>query len=1122
MNELLGERQLWWKCCSEAVHTDPAWLFGSDSQELAAWIDVTAPDRPADSVTPTDHAYLLGRALSAPDGRAGEYDEAISRLMEAWGRSGLLSADTAPGPAQPSGRGISGLSPQAASGLSAVIERIAHLQAAGEGRQSTGSRSMVLIAALLMAGAELPKRPLARVPVVFGRSARETGQVTLEQGATGVLELREFPAGPAGLYPDPRAMAGVHSPNGQFAASLGHAWNMAGDRRAGRCVLWRIVLSNDPLPPGRIEGPSLGAAFALGLRELLRYPRSRRPSVAGTRGFFYGLRPRTAVTGALDGSELLLKVSDMDAKLLAARRKGLRLVAPKANQLAVANAPEPGDVRFAETLRQADRYARRFRTGRLITALSLVVAATVPGLVVQHQGAVARDQLATSHRLADVSQSLLQSDPGLAELFAVQAYRHHSDSLTRQALFRAVTASPHLAADVQASGPVSALSASADGRIAFAGTKDGELEQWPLTGTVIGKGQRLGKLPGSVSAVAADGGGGTVAAIDHSTIRVWAAGQQVAAPLIPAGQQPTAVAVSPSGRFVAVSTQTETSGVPPVVRVLDRTTGNTESLDLKGMSGGPTAMAFRSDSQVVAFADDYGIWERISLPGLTRAAGSNVGFGVHNSASALAPDGSYFTYSNTASPLPIWPSDGTPHIDKPSLLATTQTGHPEALALSPGGSWAAAAVGNSLYVSRTVTSGRTPFTPIALPGAGKVSPGTLAFLGKGGSRLISASGDVVSLWDLAQYSRIATQADAAIPVSCNGCRGPSVALSANGLSAAVIDGNNVTADVQKLHPPSAGHQLAQNPPHYGFGAALWKKDGSGIIVVSADGSAQILDPRHGLRVTGTWPRMPDPLHLTDAPAVLQLLPDGGQVAELDSSGTIRFRDTATGKVLRQVDGPRKMAPTSNGSWPLPQGWAAMDTQAAHAAVLDQQAAAISGTRPTVVVTDTATGHSRSIHEADVAGVAYAGQHLLVQRKAGDLEIWTASGSRRLNTIEGTPDTAVGPVVGTDTVAEKPSDNTVQLLDLPSGNRLGPLTLPPGDKAMSTGLAFSADGTILVTATEGDSGNTATIGMGQLISWRLEPDAWIRTACASAGRDLTPSVWSQYMGSDTPSNLHCPT
>ncbi|GGW94820.1 WD40 repeat domain-containing protein [Streptomyces noursei] len=564
MNELLGDRRLWWKCCSEAVHTDPSWLFGSDSQELAAWIDATAPDRPADSVTSTDHVYLLSRALSAPEGRAGERDESLARLMQAWGRSGLLSADAAPGPAQPSGRGISGLSPQVAGGLSAVIERIEHLHAAGEGAQSTGSDGVLLIAALLMAGAELRRRPLVKVPVVFGQSVRQPVQGAVEQGVTGVLELTEFPAGPAGLYPDPRAMAGAHSPNGQFAASLGHAWNAAGTRREGRCVLWRIALSDAPLPPARIEGPSLGAAFALGLRELLRYPHSQRPSLAGVRGFFYGLRPRTAVTGALDGGERLLKVSDMDAKLLAARRKGLRLVAPKANQLDLANAPEPGDLRLAETLRQADRYARRIRTGRLAVAALVFIASAAGGFALQQQdSAHSAQRAALASRIAAEANQLRSTDPSLAARIDLTAYRLHPTA----------DLYAHLIADANGplstvlsdySGSVYSVAFSPDGRTLAAAGRDADdvdptVRLWNMTNPAhpILLGQPLRHLNG-VNSVAFSPNGRTLATGGFSivdTVRLWnvtdpahpvALGQPL--PHTPAGGP---VKFSPNGRTLA-------------------------------------------------------------------------------------------------------------------------------------------------------------------------------------------------------------------------------------------------------------------------------------------------------------------------------------------------------------------------------------------------------------------------------------------------------------------------------------------------------------------------------------------------------------------------------------------
>ncbi|WP_202517856.1 hypothetical protein [Streptomyces sp. SID685] len=1120
VQELLGARQLWWRCCAEAARDDPSWLCGPRGTELLAWLDSTVPDRGTDGVTAADHAWSLAEALAA--GESGDGSGALGRLAEAWEYSGLISADAARGPAQLSGKGLADLSPGVAGKLKAVVERIqvwsAAATTAGDGRRA-GAAGVLVIGALLMAGVEPRTRGVVSVPVVFGRSAAAGGAAATD-GVTGVLELREFPPGPAGLYPDPRAMAGVCSPNGQFAASLGQAWRTAGARREGRCVLWRLVLSDGPLPPARVEGPSLGAAFALGLRDLLRHPSSGRPGRTWPRDVFHGLRPRTAVTGALDG-ERLLQVSDMDAKLLAARRMRLRLVAPEANRLDVLKAPEPGDVRFAATLRQADRYARRYRTGRLAVVLALVISAATTGAVVEQRDAAATRRLTTAHRLAEVSQSLLGSDVGLAELFATQAYHYHPDSLTGTALFQAVTASPHLAGSVQASGPLSALAGSRDGHVALAGTKQGDVQQWTLTGSRAGRAKRLGRLSASVVSVAADDSGRTVAAIDHDTLRIWSGTRPITALRIPDGQRPTAVAVSPSGRFIAVTTTADQFGAPPTLRVLDTTTGSIRHVALH-LAADPRALAFSGDTSLVSFESGYGSWARLSLPALAHTGGSTLGFGTVNQASALAPDGSHFTYTNGSATLPVWPSKGTPDIDKPPLSAQTQIGHPVTdLALSNGGTWAVEAVGSSIYVSRTAASVRPP-APLTLPGAGTVTRGALAFLGGDGTRLLSASGDMLSLWDLTQYSRIARATPVTLPLSCNACGGPRLTLSPDDRSGALIDGFGTTLTLPELDPPGPGRTYSSGGGSplggQGYAATLWQREGRGLVVVStANGGGAILSPARNFRVGGTWQPVPDPLQRSDPAALLQYLPDGRRVAEIDHSGTIRFRDATTGKVLRRVDGPRDMAPTGGIAVQPAQGWTALDAQGAHAAVIDPGSIADPNAR--VIVTDTATGRSRRLPGSTPAGVAFSGRRLLVQRDDGDLEVWTASGDQRMDRLEGAPHTSVGPVVGKDLIAEKADDDNVRLIDLSSGHTLGTLALPPGNKAEATTLAFSADGTELVTATE--SYGDVTGDVGTLIVWSLDAKSLTHAVCSSIGRDLTPGLWRQYVDSDAPSNLRCP-
>ncbi|MEV1023195.1 hypothetical protein [Streptomyces sp. NPDC050264] len=1125
VHELLGERQLWWKCCSEAVRTDPSWLRSGRAGDVAAWIAATVPDRASDSMTPALPAYLLALALSAPEGGAAEHDEALARVRNAWAGSGLLSAVAAPGPAQPSGRGLDGLPADVVERLNAVLERVPQLPGS-EDERSPAPNGTLTVDALLMAGCEPRRRPLVQVPVVFGETDRPDDE---EPGATGVLELREFPAGPPGLYPDPRFMTGLRSSDGQFATALGRAWATAGPGRGSRCVLWRLLFTDRPTPPARIEGPSLGAAFALGLRELLRYPRTRRPSVAWLRGVFYGLRPRTAVTGALGNGERLTGVSGMESKLLAARRKGLRLVAPAENRTGAAHAPEPADVKFAETLRQADRYARRFRTARLLTALALVAAALTSGVVAEHRASEARTRLTTAHRLADVSENLLHSDVGLAGLFAERAYRQHADPLTRRALFRAVTASPHLAASVRATGTISSVAASGDGERAFAGSRGGDVDLWSLDGgRFAGHHLRLGRLSGPVETVTSDSDGEIVAATDRRTAKVWAYGKTSAAPRLPTGQRPTALAVSPSGRFVAVTTTTSEFEVPCTLSVLDRDSGRTRHLELDDMTSDPSALAFDGDAELVVIEYAYGTWNRISMKRLARTAGSGVGFGVHNSAAALAPDGSHFTYSNKGSPLPIWPSEGKPDIDKPKLTAETEPGSPAALAVSRGGTHVATAIGSTLRVSRTHAPGGKAAGPLALPGAGPVAQGALAFVGSGGNRLVSASRDVLTLWDLEQHTRIARAAEVAIPGSCLGCSAPRVSVSPDGRDAAVLDSEGTRLSTLRLGLPGA--QQRQMPTVVrlpGFAELLWRPDSERLIVVAPDGSAQILARGRVWRPVASWPAVPNPLRLSDPPALLRYLPGNRTVAEVHSSGTVRFRDAKSGKVLREVPGPRSMAPTASSRAVLSRSYVALDARGSHAAMLDWPS--LDDSDPLIRVIDTESGRIRTIRAAGARGITYADDRLFVQRANGALELWAASGDRRLGTVEGAPDPAVGPVTGGELVAGTTSDDhTVRLLDLDSESALGTLPLPEGNKASSTGLALAADGTKLITATEADYSETddpepdgpATDDMGQLIEWRLDPRVWIRTVCSSAGRELRPQDWEQHMGTKAPPTLRC--
>ncbi|WOX12555.1 WD40 repeat domain-containing protein [Streptomyces sp. N50] len=884
-------------------------------------------------------------------------------------------------------------------------------------------------------------------------------------------------------------------------------------------MIWSIAPSENLPVPLRIDGGSLGAAFALGLRELFRRPISRRPNHASFVSAVFGLRRKAAVTGALDGSERLKHVEGLDAKLRAARKKDVRLIVPEADNQGLKDLPDFAQVKFAATLKEADHYARQWRYGRLAAAALLVAGVLVP-LYISHSDNAEASQRSTATKLASVSGNLLNSHTGLAQLFAARAYREDPTPQTRAALFKAVTASPHLTRSLQASGTVSAAAASGDGRTAFAGTEEGSVVAWKLSADLVeGRRQTALTLKHAVKMIASSADGTTVAAIDKSSAVFRTHGTDPVAIRIPAGQEPTAVAVSPSGRFVAVSTNIKDYMAPPVLLLHDRTTGKTRSVLLKRLSIAPSSIAIPDDGQLVVFDGSYGTWERRSLPNLVQGDGSTVGFGVHDYGSALSADGRYFTYTNADTELPLWRTSGSPGLDGATLTARTKGHNPVALALSADGSRVAQAVNTTVYVAGSVPEGRTAPAPTELAGAGPVNAGTLAFLGTGSDRLVSASGDLLTIWDLSQVSRIGAASSAVIPVSCDACPGPSLSIRPDGQYVAVVDGNGVSLDVQKLGA-DVRHRLVEQSDTmnaYTYAPPLWTADGKKIVLVSAaDDSAQIRSLAPGLPVVGSWPPVPyDPLRFTDPVAMIRLAPDNRRAVQVNSSGTVEVRDVQTGRILRKINGPTDLAQTDGGPVLLGQSDVSIDAAFAHVAVHD-------ASNNAVYVTDLASGRLRAVPGVGkTTAVAYMKNRLLIRRADDTLDVRSADGTRRITTLQGVTDPAYGPVVnGRDAIVETETDGTGKLAHYPSGYTLGTLPIPTGYKAESVGLQFSPDGSQLVTATE-VSANDLASAAGEIVTWRLEPAAWMDIACSSAGRDITADEWTQYMDSSAPDDLRCP-
>jgi hypothetical protein len=144
--------------------------------------------------------------------------------------------------------------------------------------------------------------------------------------------------------------------------------------------------------------------------------------------------------------------------------------------------------------------------------------------------------------------------------------------------------------------------------------------------------------------------------------------------------------------------------------------------------------------------------------------------------------------------------------------------------------------------------------------------------------------------------------------------------------------------------------------------------------------------------------------------------------------------------------------------------------------------------------------------------------LLLQRTNGRLEVWNETASRRERVLPG-DESYVWPPVGNaqgTLVARQRSGGSIVLADLSTGTALDTFPSPATSSYFKTGIGFSPDGTRLITVTDEETYGTGA----QLVQRDLSDDALVRTACATAGRNLTAAEWKTFVGTKPPANLTC--
>ncbi|MFL5993106.1 MAG: hypothetical protein ACJ736_02065 [Streptomyces sp.] len=727
---------------------------------------------------------------------------------------------------------------------------------------------------------------------------------------------------------------------------------------------------------------------------------------------------------------------------------------------------------YLKASRDHEHKGRR-RSRLVLTAVTaaLCLALVAAGLAVgQWRSAVTAQHLAQSRQLAAESGALMGSDPDLAALLAVHAYRTSPTREAAAALY-AAAALPLRERLVGGTEPVDSIALSPDGHTVASQTRDGKVRIWDVpggrlrhtftgsdqsgqvaafspdgrtlavaTGSVIRRwdpvtGKQLGTLTipgGAIRAIAFSPDSRTVAAVSATTVRVWdmATGRKRRG--FTGHPDPEAVAFGPDGRTVAAVS------LGGLVRVWDVATGRTRTV-----GGG------RIDGRVVAFSPDGQTYAAIRTGGSVQLRDAATGIVRHTfKDAAVGMDGLAFTPDGRTIAIPS-PGDTVRLWDTASGAARTivTAGHHGRGTMKV----ALSADGRILVTSSNrdpdVRVHRLPAEPpqTTLPGPAGSSIDDMVFSPDGHAVATVRQGPsdrgAVQLWDAGNGRRKASLALDPDPAPAGKLPSvPLLTLAAVGIdpTGRALAASSVKRGVIEVRDVGTGRLRLSHV--LGAGAtAVFSPDGTRLAVVDWQGAVHLFDLSTGARRTvaqsenGSLVRRvvftPDGRTL----AVVHIEADGDQV---------RLLDAATGRTRRTIKPNTQFLSFLAFS---PDG---------------RTLATVSGSRGSVKMWDARTGRLQDSFSVggEVASLAFS----------PDARTLAASGARG-----------------------------VQLWDLATGQTR--LTLPARSPEA---VAFSPDGRTLAISTDG------SVGL-----WNVDlpdPARAIHDICAAVDTDLTPAEQSRYL------------
>lgn len=770
----------------------------------------------------------------------------------------------------------------------------------------------------------------------------------------------------------------------------------------------------------------------------------------------------------------------------------------------------------ATVVSNAERERRRaWRwAGSALAALALLLVAAVAAAVIavnQRDTAEDQERLARSRQLASASREVAQTDLNAGMQLAIQAYRTDENPATRTALFDAATTSPALVRFIDAGAEVEVLAGSGDGGTVVAALADGRVVRWP---TVPGGApENLFELPGEPAwNVSISDDGAVVTAANESSAMIWSRSQGPRDLASAPGIKCEAAGVSPSGRTVVSACRPgERYESPITVTVADAETFE-ERVAGPGPMDAVDAINVPSDSRAQLTA--YVNWAWLDFDTWSGSEGAGSG-GAHVYATASSGDGRFLTSTNGAEDVPVWQTDGEPYPNEPDGYAQVPLPSQATLALSEDGSRLAVAGPGQIYVATVEPVGAVldpaeeypeglddlALRPMALPGQ---SANVIAWAGN--TRLLSARGREVAVWDTGQLDRLAQTEEVPLSRGCELCGPPHLAVSPDGKRIAAASDSNGFGFIQAIGKADSREFLPESVVDFSYGEPIWQPEGE-FVAFPVLGES----PLPGYMTSGlpgdvrVWPVAPEGEEsgLTEAGMAIGASPDGEHAALASSTGAVEWRDLETGEMTGVTPGLAGID-----SEAVETGGVALSADGTLLALIEE-----AGVRIVALPEGEPMGW---IAADDYAAVEFAGDRLLIQPYQGDLQIWDQHGTKLEDEIaldSSAGWTSTNPD-GTLT-ARTGEEGAISLEELDSGARLATFRTPAASSNYRTAIAFAPVGETMVALSElpGRAG-------GALVVRDFSTGGLIEAICGSVGAVLSPASWRSLGGVEPPGEPVC--